>query len=243
MITGIEEDIKKTVTMVYIGKCTMQDKTWEFSRNYREFKNTFDYIRKKYHATDLPSLPRKSVFSKKSHVTDQRKASLQELLSFLETSSLLKLDVVQEFLGFPNDVGIIIKEVWDALECPIFEGDMEKVGGAYKSWKKRHVQCCADHTMRYYDPATWRNGLNDKLVIQKGVIDLRDITSLREQKDDPLKKFVLELTTKERMWRFACSNQEELNDWFAAVQALRENKAGFRKWLPRQSILAKTRSQ
>lgn len=242
-ITSIEEDIKKTVTMIYIGKCTVLDRTWQFARSYREFKSTFDDIKKRYNATELPQLPRKSVFSKKSHVTDQRKASLQELLSFLETSSLLKLDVVQKFLCFPADVGNVVKEVWDALECPIFEGDMEKVGGTYKSWKKRHVQCCADHTMRYYDPATWENGSNDKLVIQKGVIDLREITSLREQKDDPLKKFVLELTTKERLWKFACRNQQELNDWFAAVQALRENKAGFRKWLPKQSMELKTRSQ
>merc|ERR1719285_1199216 len=86
--------------------------------------------------------------------------------------------------------------------------------------------------MRYYDPARWLHGQDEKLAIQKGVVDFRSIVSLREQRDDPLKPFILEITTKDRVWKFSCKDREELDKWFSAVQMLRKDEAGLKQWLP-----------
>merc|ERR1719499_2692292 len=71
--------------------------------------------------------------------------------------------------------------------------------------------------------------------MQKGVVDLRNIISLRQQRDDVNKPFILEIVTKERVWKFSYKNQKELDAWFSTVQMLREDEVGLKSWIPTAS--------
>jgi len=205
---------------------------WNCIKTYGEFKVLRDNLKKKHHVRDLPKLPGKQMFFTQAQLYTQRKSLLQEFLSYIQYSSIIKFDIVQEFLDVPNTLRISFKEIWDVLDYPILEGELEKQGYNVKNWKMRHVQCCADYTMRYYDPARWLQGHDEKLAMQKGVVDLRNIVCLREQTKDPQKPFILEITTKERIWKFSCKDRKELDAWFSAVQMLRKDEAGLQEWLP-----------
>lgn len=238
-ISSAEEDESKKSTM-YTIKLTTDDNDWGCKKTYRDFKTLRDDLRKKHHIHGLPQLPGKQMFTSKTQISIQRRALLQDLLTYIKSSHTVKLDVVQEFFDFPSTLRISLKEIWEVLDSPIIEQELEKKGHNVKNWKTRHVQCCMDYTMRYYDPSKWLHGQDEKLAVQKGVVDLRDIISLRQQMDDEHKKFILELTTKERVWNFAYKNQKELDMWFSTVQMLREDKVGVKGWLP--AIAERSRS-
>jgi len=241
-ITGFEEDETKR-TDIFTIEVSTELNIWVVKKTYQEFKELCDDLKKKYHVNDIPGLPRKSMFTSKAQVSLQRRKLLQEVLAFFKSSSTTKMDVVQEFLDFPTEQRVRLKEVWEVLELPIIEGELEKLGGNYKNWRRRHVQCCADYTLKYYDPARWLHGADNKLAMLKGVVDLKNIISMRQQSSDPLKKFILEITTKERVWKFACRSQKELDAWFTAVQLLREDKVGLKEWLPIAADDDKSRSR
>merc|ERR1719510_1528185 len=69
------------------------------------------------------------------------------------------------------------------------------------------------------------------------MVDLRNIISLRQHRDDEEKPFILEIDTGERVWRFSYKDQKELDTWFSTLQMLREDKAGLRDWIPAGSSL------
>lgn len=206
---------------VYVIQVLHHQKKWECKRRFRQFKVFYETLTKVHKAQNLPPLPRKSMFAAKGQ---QRVQKLQELLTHIEKTSLMKLDVAQDFLEVPADLRSVLKEMWSTLESPVYEGWLEKLSGGKSNWKRRYVQCCADYTIKHYD--------SEKLVEKGGVVDLRNIASLREQKDDSTKKFVIELRTKDQVWKFACKDQEDLDNWFNAMQTLREDKAGFKEWMP-----------
>lgn len=216
-ITGFTDENGVTV---YIIQVVHEQKTSECKRRFREFRSFHECLKKVHQAQNLPPLPKKSMFTSKSQ---QRALKLQELLTHIEKTSLMKLDVVQEFLDIPSDLRTILKEIWCTLESPVFEGWLDKLTGK-SNWSRRYVQCCADYTIKHFD--------NENLGEKGGVVDLRDIVSLREQKDDSIKTFVIELRTRDQVWKFACKDQQDLDNWFNAIQTLREDKKGFKNWMP-----------
>jgi len=230
-ISSVDED-EATGSDIYTLSLKTELNDWESKKTYREFQSLCDDLKKKHYVEDLPQLPGKPLFSSKAQVSIQRKELLENLLIYIQSSSVVQFDIVQEFLGFPSTLRVSLKEIWNVLSSPILEGNMEKLGANVKNWKMRHVQCCVDYTMRYYDPARWLHGQEDRLAMQKGVVDLRNIISLREQRDDVNKPFILEISTKERVWKFSYKSQKELDAWFSTVQMLREDKAGLKDWIP-----------
>jgi len=241
-IGSVEDDEEKGCSIYTITMKTDLN-FWESKKTYREFKTLCEDLKEKHHYQNLPQLPGKSLFASKTQVSAQRKAILEDLLKFIQDSAVVKLVIVQNFLDFPQTLRVSLRDIWDVLDSPILEGELEKLGANVKNWKRRHVQCCADYTMRYYDPARWMHGSEDKLAMQKGMVDLKDIISLRQQRDDVQKPFILEIVTKNRVWRFSYKDQKELDTWFSTVQMLREDKAGLRDWIPAASSLVQDQVQ
>jgi len=235
-IGSVEDDEEKGCSIYTITMKTDLN-FWESKKTYREFKSLCDDLKRKHHYQNLPQLPGKPLFASKTQVSTQRKALLEDLLKYIQDSDVVKLVLVQNFLDFPQTLRVSLKDIWDVLDSPILEGELEKLGANVKNWKRRHVQCCVDYTMRYYDPARWMHGSEEKLAMQKGMVDLRDIIRLRQQRDDVQKPFILEIVTKNRIWRFSYKDQKELDTWFSTVQMLREDKAGLRDWIPAASSL------
>jgi len=229
-INDLDEEEEKGSSIYTILLKTNDEKPWDCKKTYREFKTLCEDLKRKYYVKDLPQLTGK--FSFKGQSFDERRALLENLLSYIQSSSVVKLEVVQEFFNFPTTLRESLTYIWDVLDSPILERELEKEGANVKNWKRRHVQCCLDYTMKYYDPARWLHGQEEKVAMQKGAVDLRDIISLRQQKNDVSKPFILEIATKKRVWKFSYSNQKELDAWFSTVQMLREDKAGLREWIP-----------
>jgi len=218
-ITGFNDE---SGVIVYIIQVANYQKKWECKRRFREFKAFHECLKKEHKVQNLPSMPKKSVFAAKAQ---QRVEKLNELLTHVVKTSLMKLAVVHDFLDIPEAIRSELIELWTTLESPVFEGWLEKLSGK-NNWKRRYVHCCADYTIKHYD--------SEKLLEKGGVVDLRDIASLREQKDDPNKKFVIELRTRDKVWKFACRDQVDLDNWFNAMQILREDKAGLKQWMPEE---------
>jgi len=235
-ISSVEEDDEKGSTIYTIMVKTYM-RTWEIKKTYSEFKELREDLKNKHYVNNLPHLPGKQLFASKAQVSNQRKTILEDLLTHIQSSAVVKLDIVQSFLDFPETLRASLKDIWDVLDSPILEGELVKLGANVKNWKRRHVQCCLDYTMKYYDPARWLHGQEEKLAMQKGVVDLRDIISLRQKKDDVQRPFILEIVDKNRVWKFSLKDQKELDTWFSTVQMLREDEAGLKDWIPAASTL------
>jgi hypothetical protein len=84
-------------------------KSWSVQRRFREFENLNKELSKKY--KNLPSLPRKTIFSCRKSIVEERKRVLEEYLnSILNNVNLYETQNLLEFIELDKEIIPLIKK-------------------------------------------------------------------------------------------------------------------------------------
>eukprot|EP01097_Dermamoeba_algensis_P001957 TRINITY_DN1771_c0_g1_i2.p1 TRINITY_DN1771_c0_g1~~TRINITY_DN1771_c0_g1_i2.p1 ORF type:complete len:516 (+),score=109.29 TRINITY_DN1771_c0_g1_i2:71-1618(+) len=111
----------------------------------------------------------------------------------------------------------------------IFDGNLEKEGNSWKSWKRRYF-CIHYNYLIYYDPGN--NFSPQRTEEPKGFINLYMVTDPNEIKFVPekttyMREFLFQLPTAERIYYMSAGEQNQMKEWIdelkKQVSLLKEN--------------------
>eukprot|EP01088_Endostelium_zonatum_P020895 TRINITY_DN7922_c0_g1_i1.p1 TRINITY_DN7922_c0_g1~~TRINITY_DN7922_c0_g1_i1.p1 ORF type:complete len:104 (-),score=23.18 TRINITY_DN7922_c0_g1_i1:86-397(-) len=91
------------------------------------------------------------------------------------------------------------------------QGWLLKKGGRRKNWKKRFfVLLDSPKELRYYE--------SDSASKAKGILNLNEITAIKNSTDPRAPNFSFDITTPKRVFVFSAASQEELEEWMNLIK-------------------------